>query len=423
MQNHYNTRLVIPKNTILAFILLSFIFIYPESLGGIYIYIPMFIVGLVALNAMIKIPMNIQARYFFVFALYMMGMSLFFSFINGNDLFVTIRSTIRLFYPFLAIVVGGFFRKKISDKTLLYILLTVLLIEFVVSLLQFNNTGFREWSYSLYRSENTVDKYLENFNYSTGRRAIGTLNNPNTLGLAFIVLNSSIIILSDLLKEKRIKRTIGIIATLATIYVIVNTQSRTSILIYVFVIGLIFYWKFSKRSRNNVIFLVISSIAAAFLLLFIQSKTSREINISALDSRFNIWDIRISQMLDYVEYESFFAYILGGGFQMARSFGFFDNTYLKVFVSGGIIGLFMFFMVISKMFKGIRKISRVEYRHLAWVLFFTWIIGSMVVEYQEIFKLSTITFILIGYTLYSDLRNNNSAVCTLKNNNFVGDKT
>jgi len=127
-------------------------------------------------------------------------------------------------------------------------------------------------------------------------------------------------------------------------------------------------------------------------------------------------------MFDYVEYEGFFAVVLGGGFQMARSFGFFDNTYLKIFVSGGIIGLLIFFMVINSIYKGIRRIKRVEYRHLAWVLFFTWLIGSMLVEYQEIFKLSTITFILLGYTLYSDKKDNDSIITASRNNNFLGDR-
>lgn len=87
---------------------------------------------------------------------------------------------------------------------------------------------------------------------------------------------------------------------------------------------------------------------------------------------------------------------------MARYFGFFDNTYLKIFVSGGIIGLLLFFLVVFCVYKGIRKIRRTEYRHLGWILFITWLIGSMPVEYQEVFKLSTITFIMLGYVLYSD---------------------
>jgi len=107
-------------------------------------------------------------------------------------------------------------------------------------------------------------------------------------------------------------------------------------------------------------------------------------------------------MFDYVQYGSFLAIMLGGGFQMARYFGFFDNTYLKIFVSGGIIGLLLFFLVVFCVYKGIRKIRRTEYRHLGWILFITWLIGSMPVEYQEVFKLSTITFIMLGYVLYSD---------------------
>jgi len=422
MENHNSHAMVIEKYAIGFFILLNIVILYPGSLSGIYTYIPQIIVGFVAVYAMLKVKMNIQTRYFLIFGMYMLVMSIFFSIINGTSILLTLRSSLRLFYPFLAIIIGSFFSKKISPKSLLYILLIFLLFESIVSFLQFNNVLFREWSFNIYRSEDTANRYLNSFSFSTGQRAIGTFGNPNTLGLTFVVLNSSIILLSDLLKGKRIKMAINIISILTSIYVIVNTQSRTSILLYVFVIAIIFYWKFSKRGKNNAIFLIVSSIVAVLLFMFIQSNINRDISVSALYSRFDIWGIRISQMFDYVEYEGFFAVVLGGGFQMARSFGFFDNTYLKIFVSGGIIGLLIFFMVINSIYKGIRRIKRVEYRHLAWVLFVTWLIGSMLVEYQEIFKLSTITFILLGYTLYSDKKDNDSIITASRNNNFLGDR-
>ena len=111
----------------------------------------------------------------------------------------------------------------------------------------------------------------------------------------------------------------------------------------------------------------------------------------------------MSQMFDYAKYEDFFASVLGIGFKTARDFGTFDNTYVKVFVSGGLIGLIFYLKTIIDTLKAflIRE-PRGIWKGLGLSVVFIWILGSIVAEYQEAFKLSIMTFIILGYALHSN---------------------
>lgn len=389
------------ENIIIVFFLLCISLLYPGSFTGFSAYIPQIILGFVALYVIFKIPIIKPAKSLFIFASYMTIMSFILSIMNVSGGMLDIfRSSLRLYYPFIGLIIGGMFLRKVSPKSLLYILIFFLTLQFVTSCLQINNEAFRIWSYNLYKAKN-VSYYLESFVWSTGKRAIGTVGNPNLLGMLTVVLNSTILIIASLVTRKRLQKIINIICIAASIYICIYTQSRTAVMLLVFSTALIIYWQFPRKGIEKLIYLIIPGIGAMLLFSFIQAEISREISLSALDSRFNIWQLRISQMFDYAKYENFYTGILGVGFHTARGFGFFDNTFVKIFVSGGIIGLIVFLRPIIDVIKALLKKPKAELRYLGLMLTLLWVFGSMVSDYQEVFKLSMTTFILMGYALYS----------------------
>ncbi|NLJ96065.1 MAG: hypothetical protein GX321_02835 [Clostridiales bacterium] len=402
MKSNYTDYKVSNRNTIGLFILISVILLYPDSIQGFLIYIPQLIVGLAAMYSMIKVPIVKPVKYFLYFALYMTIMNFILSIMNSSGGMLDIlTSSLRLYYPFLGLIIGCWFRKKIKPESFLNVLVFFLALQFAVSFLQINNDGFRIWSYTLYRPSN-LEYYLRAFSWATGRRAIGTVANPNLLGMLIVVLNSSILILSELHTKKRFYKIISVLCTIASLYVCLYTQSRTALLIWVSATALIVYWKFPQKGIVKVFYLCISVIGGVLLLSYLQDRISREISFSALDSRFNIWSLRVSQMFEKARYENFFASILGVGFTTARRFGTFDNSYVKYFVAGGVIGLLAFIGTILSAAKTFfKRASQDIWRRLGLVIMFVWLLGSMVAEYQEMFKLSIMSFIILGYAMYS----------------------
>lgn len=384
------------ENEILLFLLLCIVLLYPESTNGLYIYIPQIIIGIIAAYALSRTPRVKPTATFLFFAVYMMITNYLLLTINSNSSFFNVTITsMRLFYPFLSLIIGVFLRKRIKVNTLVRLLFLFLLLEFVFAILQTNNNEFRIWSYSIYSQQ---ESYLINFIYSTGQRCIGTIGNPNSFGMLVIVLNSAIMIMSSDLKNKSSQNILNFISATLTLYIVINTQSRTSAVLLVITLALIIYWRFTKRSKNNIIILIVASLVAIGLLSMIQAGITRAVSLSELDLRFLVWQMRIDEMYERSSLEEFTS-VFGIGYYSVRIMGFFDNMYLKVFVAAGITGLFVFMVPVVSTFKTIMKKSRSEFKQLAMVLFLMWIVGNMLVEYQEIFKLSTVTFILLGYTL------------------------
>lgn len=92
-------------------------------------------------------------------------------------------------------------------------------------------------------------------------------------------------------------------------------------------------------------------------------------------------------MFDYTRYEDFFTNILGVGLTTSRGFGTFDNTFIKIFVSGGIIGFLIFLKTIIDAFKVfLIKIPGNVWRELGLIITFLWLIESVVEEFQEMFS-------------------------------------
>lgn len=403
MIKNYKINLTQLKSSIFLYVLIGIILLFPESAKGILIYIPQLIVVVIAAFFMLKISINKITKLFLSFALFMTVMNIFLSTINsGENIGNIIISSLRLYYPFAGLIIGAWIKKNVSEKFLLKSLTFFLILQFAVSYLQINHEGFRIWSFTLYRASN-LENYLIAFSWETGKRAIGTIGNPNILGLLVVLFNSTILVLSECIKKRFIRRMITWLSIITSLYISIYTQSRTTILLWVLTTVLITYMKNSKTTLKSIIYSFASIILIVSLLNVIQDSISREISLIALDSRVDIWLLRIQQMFEKTKYMNIFTSILGIGYSTARELGTFDNIYVKYFVSGGIIGFTFFLRIIVDLTMTIfRKLSNNVSKQLGKMVLLLWLIGSFVAEYQEIFKLSIITFMILGYVLYSN---------------------
>jgi len=386
------------KNIFGVYILFGIILFYPDSLQGILIYLPQIIIGFIALYSIVKTPLLKPTKRFLSFALYLTLANIFVSLLRNNfGLVEVLKSSLRLYYPFIGIVIGGLLKKKITPKPFLKVLMFFLFAQFIVSFLQIRNESFRVFSFSLYRPS-ILDYYLTAFSWKTGRRVIGTVANPNSLGMLMIIMNSSIIFLSDYTRNKFIT---SILCTGATFYVCLNTQSRTAILLFFAINFLLFYWKLNQKGLAKILCLYIFGLFIGISFLYIRGLANREISIAALDPRYLLWSSHIAQMLSYEGFLNLVTVVFGVGFTNAREYGTYDNIYVKYFVSGGIIGLLIFLKTGLQTIKFfLRNVYSSIWRRMGLAVVFVWLLGSIVAEYQEIFKLSIITFILLGYAMY-----------------------
>lgn len=389
------------ENKIIIFVIFGIVLLYPYYFDSILIYLPQLFIGVICLFMIIKMSLVKPVVFVLFFAIYMGLESFFFEIAGNNDVIIRIAaSSLRLFYPFIGLVVGSLFSRKIGDRSFLYIILIFLIVEAIISYLQMYNTGFRIWSYNFYRPDDSAQQYINNFIYLNSKRVIGTIGNPNVFGTVVVIFNSFILIM---IKNIKWQRLIIIVSIVLSSFIIISTQSRTGIVLLIFSILFILFNKYKGR-RINSLYFVFMLVLVIFLLLFIQFQTNREISLSALDSRLQIWRIQISYMYDMSKMNNFFTSLFGIGFYKTRELGTFDNQFIKIFVSSGFIGLFIYLKVVIEVFKSVINIKSTEEKKILGILIvFLWVFGSFVMEYQENFKLSIISFIIIGYVIYSNI--------------------
>ena len=398
MGNDRIVNVAVRENIFWVYILFSIVLFFPNSTQGALIYLPQIIVGMVALYAIIKSPILKPTWCFLCFALCMLALNLLVSmFQNSGGIVGIFKSSLRLYYPFIGLVIGGLLKKKISPKSFLSLLIFFLLTQFIIGFLQVNSESFRILTFSLYRPSK-LDYYIMAFSWKTGRRIIGSVGNPNSLGMLMVIMNSSIILLSDFSKNKLLTNSICFGATL---YTCLHTQSRTAILLFIATTLLLYYWNLNTKGCENFMYIRFQFTCNNLIPILKDLAKLRNFYFCTL-FKVHIWVSHITQLLNNEGYINFPYYISRGRFPAkAREFGAFDNIYVKYFVSGGVTGLSVFLITGLQAIRFLRhNVHGYIWKRMGLAVIFLWLLGSIVAEYQEMFKLSIITFILLGYAMY-----------------------
>lgn len=397
----YKNNLLLPQNSVLVFIVIGIILLYP-TVGGLLIYLPHIVLGILAIYSCLRIPKKKPIKSFIYYTLYMFTMSLIISSLNTNDNILSIvKSSMQILFPLIGLLLGALFYKWADKKFFLYCLLFFLIFEFMLVYLQVNNEKFRYVTYYLYRTEESAEKYLESFLYETGKRSFGSIGNPNALGIIAVVLNISIQFLTNTINNFRLQKYINITALIISIYIIIRTQSRTSMILYIITFVIMYYIK--SLHYKNIKPMLFAVFFAVMLYVYMTTSVVREINYDALSSRYDIWKMHFDNLYSNSFVENVFISIFGLGFSNIRNMGTFDNNYLRIFVSSGIFGIVIYFKAIYDLLCSFIKPSAYNsLNKMGIVLIIVIMISSCVLEYNESFRISILTYSILGYALYSD---------------------
>lgn len=279
-------------------------------------------------------------------------LSLLFAILRGYDYIFNDINTILLYLKSCMFLIGGYYLgsklKKTSTNYILYSFVFGIFLSSIFGIVQyFDIAGLGRETYLLYAGERRIQYGIN--------RAIGALNNPNYASyfhsIGFVIaLNIQIITKKD--------RLIKYILLSTTFLGVVLTFSRTG----VFVLLLVWFLTLLLNGKLKKLFSLAFTIAVViiyFLDVIFQNTRFGSIlegnqsgNIANFGNRANmIWEHR---------FDSFFEFpLLGTGPAKNQVSGtvfgatIYDNVFLLLLVTSGLIGLVLYFLILYKMAKPI----------------------------------------------------------------------
>ncbi len=370
------------------FIIIPFFFLLIPLLpvirsgNAILIYSPQLLMGAVSIYILSlwrgRVPDYIFAFWALGFVFYVYGCLTY----NGSFASALIAGR-RLFFPAMFLTIGHGSRGKIQEKKIIYILTIMLFIQVALSLLPSVSLTIRQIIGTLYRDD--IESFLYGFQYSTTKRAIGSIGNPNLLCLYVDVISSIIFYRADYIKIKK-ANLLKAFSLFATILICIETQSREGIIVFLILVFLYFY----LRGKNKKTFILVIPLYMLFVYIiysFLSSRIFRTIDLTGITTRTQIWNDIISSTTEGSLYNQLF----GIGYQNARTVSFFDNIYLKYYVSGGIIGVILLLLCI------VLLLLKCKNSIISLSIIAIWLVSSFACEFQETFKISSISFFAIAY--------------------------
>lgn len=366
-----------------------------KSGNALLIYFPQIVLGSIAVYILVKHATNIP-DYIFCFWIFGLVLFLFGAVTYSGGFFASLTSGMRLFFPAVFLTIGFGVSGLIDEKKLLKVLFALLIIELLLSIAPNFSIAVRQVIGNLYRDD--AESFYYGFQYSTTKRAIGSIGNPNLLCLYTDVIFTIVFCRAKILSQNYtwiVKGTCFIAALL----ICIETQSREGIIVFLLVLFLYLY--FNSTNKKTIFISLPFDIAAVFFVFKLLNNTiSRSIEFSSLSGRLEIWNNIYTSTIK----NSVFKTLFGVGYQNARSFSFFDSIYLKVLVSGGVIGFAIFLICI------ILLVKRSRHSMVSITLVIIWIVASFASEFQETFKISSIAFFSIAYYMYINKYPRNMAV-------------
>lgn len=257
---------------------------------------------------------------------------------NLKDLFFY---SLQIFIPLLAYYSGLKLIKNNynTEYIIKNIILIIIIAQSITGIFQIISPQFRMLTLQLYSS---MEKYTRTFSGGLVR-AVGTIGNPNNYGclisiFACLYLYLSLSNIKHNIKNISFLVTIITIATLAIIY----SQSSTAIIIYILLSLYVLINK--KYLKYLLIFILIFLIFLIFMVNYNRNIISIFISyfslkdILAMHGRTDLW----AKYFDIFKSELWMNKLFGNG-EFLYS-GTFDNAYLKIIVSNGLIGLILYFL-------------------------------------------------------------------------------
>ena len=385
------------------FLIISTVFfIFPRSDIGPLSYMPHAMLGIVFLFAVSKDAQLLRPVLpLFACAVYLSLVSIIIFFLRDQaevSALETIQALMRLYFAVIALSLGLYLRRVIHPQDLMLVLASILLIQLLVSVLQYTNEDFRAAIIPLYRRTN-VSKYIRWFDLGIGR-VIGTIGNPNELALVMVVLATSLLLLLQGQASKALRLGMQAAVLFSALFTIFISGSRTGIAVFALLAVLYALRLFINRVKHKLFWGIGIVLAAVFAFVLLSSLTNRGLTLETFLGRVDIWQKQLELMPSLRE--SPLSHLFGLGFHTVRDMGNFDNQYLRYYVAGGMTALvllaFAAFMLLRTV---IKKPDDGNWKTIAFLMIILWLVGSFVSEFMETIKLVTLTFFIIGYALAS----------------------
>ncbi len=286
------------------------------------------------------------------------------------------------------------------------VLSIIVTIEFILSLLQISFGGYTQYLFS------HRDMYRIDYHYSG--RAIGTLGNPNFLGVFSAAAMVWYYILLNMKNEH--KKIYNIILFFMSLAILLMTQSRTSLLLAV---GLILiytiYILIKKRSILSYMLVLLVSIITFTLIANLKDG---DFNISLFGFNFsyltsglttiyndglaeqNSFKLRLdlwSLFIEKIKENPWFGY--GPSKGVAGIPDVADNNYIFITFKFGFIGLMLWMLLLSSVIYKLVKLYRYGRKNLIVFTILFWIcllVSAFTMESLESIRLATIAFFMTG---------------------------
>ena len=227
--------------------------------------------------------------------------------------------------------------------------------------------------------------------WSSLTRVVGTLGNPNALGIFSV---ASIIIFIQNLQRKTIWPKLFIVIS---IFIIALTGSRTSLILLLLVplFQIAKVQLFSKKTLYIILGFILFSLAGYFLLILFKEKLpylSQILNIvsgkeiSSIENRFNLWE----EAWSIYDSNSIFQFLFGLG---PGYFSVADNAYLYILINYGIVSISIFVALIILLYMTIKQKKTVIPKQYLFLL----LISGLVADSLISFSYMTFLFYMIGF--------------------------
>jgi len=367
--------------------------IYPDITIGSYIYIPYFIIGIMAIYILINQKnLSYVPTYFLLFTGWTIFINMMLSVVDNYSIFYTIKTSIGCLFPVCAYILGKYYSKKIDLVIISKIFFFLLLLQAVVVYLQMKGTSLGVKTYLIYAGEKGA-QYLQYINYGARYQALGTIGNPNELGVFCIIL------MGVLMFNDHVKKGAFIASFLLTGYIVLCSQSRTAMIVFCIIVFIRLQINSNKSTLKTIVKAILVPIAIIFIFSYLANKLGRAISVNEMTPRFILWNNAWTSVYAFSDEVNFLIMLFGRGISYIKSTGSTDNSYLQTLLSSGLIGLGFFLSTIILFHSRARKLSNCSNKLLCYSLLVILIVTCFVIDIYSSMKLSFFIFFMIGYLL------------------------
>lgn len=368
------------------------LYLYPVEIFNPYV--PFFLVGAAFLLLVLINSWKIKVKSGFVIYtawIFLIGL-LVSTYVLGIGVFRSFRLSLIVLMPIMSFYIGEMIEKKTNGdcRVISFTCILLMISELIIAIVESLNNSVGFELLKLYASEKYTVEYYDS---SILFRSLGTVGNPNTFSIFMLIVGTVLLNISVVRWQK-------VFAVLVMLVSVLSSSSRTSVVVFVVVIlfFLSFFQKsdgFNRKKLSVILFMILS-------LLFLLKNNKREISMSSLMPRVEIWENVFDSIKALPIKERAIGIIFGFGEPFLKSIGTVDNGYISLFIVSGIVGTMLYISFVCSLIKRSKRIKDRSVKATLFSIFIIWMLSDVTMEFFQSYYLTSIAFFFIGYFLYRE---------------------